>query len=235
MRFKDKVCLVTGGGSGIGRATCLRFASEGGAVVVADRDPAKGAETVRLIEAAGGKAAFQPVDIGIEAQIKAAVDATIRDHGRVDVLVNDAAMMTFTPIVDLATEDWDRVLNVNLLLGESVLGAPLGRSFVGLAGVGGAIWPAVLVYLGVLALIAVVTTVSRRVLAVPRPDGTPAPTGVLRALSFLPYVTVVFAAFVPLAAAVYILTSTTWTVVERWILRRVLDPERRGAQPSTSH
>jgi YidC/Oxa1 family membrane protein insertase len=60
----------------------------------------------------------------------------------------------------------------------------------------------------------------------------------LRALSFLPYVTVVFAAFVPLAAAVYILTSTTWTVAERWTLRRLLDPERRAGgrtRPTTSH
>jgi YidC/Oxa1 family membrane protein insertase len=61
----------------------------------------------------------------------------------------------------------------------------------------------------------------------------------LRTLSFLPYVTVVFAAFVPLAAAVYILTTTTWTVLERSTLRRLLDPERRrstgGSQPSISH
>ena len=125
--------------------------------------------------------------------------------------------------------------HANALLGESVLGAPLGTSFVALAGVGTSVWPAVLVYVGVLALIAAVTTVSRRVLALPRAEGTPEPTGMVRALSFLPYVTVVFAAFVPLAAAVYILTSTAWTVAERFVLRRVLDPQRRGAQPSTSH
>ena len=125
--------------------------------------------------------------------------------------------------------------HANALLGESVLGAPLGTSFVALAGIGTSVWPAVLVYVGVLALIAAVTTVSRRVLALPRAEGTPEPTGMVRALSFLPYVTVVFAAFVPLAAAVYILTSTAWTVAERFVLRRVLDPQRRGAQPSTSH
>ncbi|MDN4615071.1 membrane protein insertase YidC [Leifsonia sp. F6_8S_P_1B] len=134
----------------------------------------------------------------------------------------------------------------NALLDERAFGAPLGTSFVGLTGAGPQVWPAIVVYLVVLALIAAVTTVSRKVLALPQqpaPGGpgtaaTP-PAGMLRALSFLPYVTVVFAAFVPLAAAVYILTSTTWTVLERSTLRRLLDPERRrpteGGQPSISH
>lgn len=116
--------------------------------------------------------------------------------------------------------------HANALLGEHVFGAPLGTSFVGLTSAGAAVWPAMLVYLGVLALIAVVTTVSRRVLTLPQPAGQQSGTGLIRALSFLPYVTVVFAAFVPLAAAVYILTSTAWTVAERFTLRRLLDPER---------
>jgi YidC/Oxa1 family membrane protein insertase len=122
----------------------------------------------------------------------------------------------------------------NALLGEHVFGAPLGTSFVGLTG-SASVWPGFWVYAAVLILIAVVTTVSRRVLALPQPDGAAAPTGALRALSFLPYVTVVFAAFVPLAAAVYILTSTAWTVVERATLRRLLDPERGRPAPSPSH
>ncbi|WP_349862731.1 YidC/Oxa1 family membrane protein insertase [Leifsonia sp. WHRI 6310E] len=128
--------------------------------------------------------------------------------------------------------------HANELLGERAFGAPLGTSFVGLTGAG-PVWPAIAVYLGVLLLIAVVTTVSRRVLALPQAEGSASPTGMVRALSFLPYVTVVFAAFVPLAAAVYILTSTTWTVAERWLLRRLLDPARKGpagtARPSPSH
>jgi YidC/Oxa1 family membrane protein insertase len=126
--------------------------------------------------------------------------------------------------------------HANGLLGEHAFGAPLGSSFVGLTGAGTGVWPAMLVYLGVLALIAVVTTISRRVLTLPQPEGSSTPGGMLRALSFLPYVTVVFAAFVPLAAAVYILTSSTWTVAERWTLRRVLDPKRRAdgrARPTT--
>ncbi|WP_345764322.1 YidC/Oxa1 family membrane protein insertase [Diaminobutyricibacter sp. McL0608] len=115
--------------------------------------------------------------------------------------------------------------HANALLAEQVIGAPLGTSFVGLAGAVGSVWPSILVYLVVLVLIAAVTTVSRRVLALPQPAGA-MPNGLVKALSFLPYVTVVFAAFVPLAAAVYILTSTAWTVAERFTLRRMLDPER---------
>lgn len=128
--------------------------------------------------------------------------------------------------------------HANDLLGERAFGAPLGTSFVGLTGAS-PVWPAMAVYLAVLALIAVVTTISRRVLALPQPEGGAVPNGMVKALSFLPYVTVVFAAFVPLAAAVYILTSTAWTVAERWTLRRLLDPARKGPEgrttPSTSH
>ena len=116
--------------------------------------------------------------------------------------------------------------HANALLAERVLGAPLGTSFVGLAGAVGSVWPSILVHLVVLVLIAAVTTVSRRVLALPQPAGATPPNGLVKTLSFLPYVTVVFAAFVPLAAAVYILTSTAWTVAERFTLRRMLDPER---------
>lgn len=129
--------------------------------------------------------------------------------------------------------------HANTLLSEHAFGAPLGTSFVGLTGAGAGVWPAMLVYLVTLALIAGVTTVSRRVLALPQAPGAPEPTGIVRALSFLPYITVVFAAFVPLAAAVYILTSTAWTVAERFILRRLLDPGRNAPtgtiEPSPSH
>ncbi len=123
--------------------------------------------------------------------------------------------------------------HANALLAQQVLGAPLGTSFVGLAGAVGSVWPSIVVYLIVLVLIAAVTTLSRRVLAVPQPGGT-APSGFAKVLSFLPYVTVMFAAFVPLAAAVYILTSTAWTVAERYTLRRILDPARGArSRPAT--
>ena len=114
MRFSDKVCLVTGAGSGIGRATAVRFASEGGLVVVIDRDDIGGNATVDLILKANGKAIFSKCDVGIEEDIKAAVDLSISTWQRIDVLVNNAAMMTFKKITDLSTEEWDMVMRVNL-------------------------------------------------------------------------------------------------------------------------
>ena len=114
MRFTDKVCLVTGGGSGIGQATCERFAREGGKVVVVDLKEEHGRKTLQAIEAAGGQAIFAEADVGKPNEIKASIDAAVSKWGRLDVVVNDAAMMTFKPIVDLPDEDWDRVLGVNL-------------------------------------------------------------------------------------------------------------------------
>ncbi len=113
MRFSDKVCLVTGGGSGIGRAAAERLASEGGRIVVADIDEAGGQETVRRI-AAHGEAIFVHADVGDGGDVRRAVDRAVGWHGRLDVVVNDAGMMTFDPVVRLSEDDWDRVLRVNL-------------------------------------------------------------------------------------------------------------------------
>ncbi len=114
MRFTNKVCLVTGAGSGIGRATALRFASEGGQVVVIDRDEKGGQETVDIITKNNGTAIFSKCDVGNEDEIKASVDLAIATWKKIDVLVNNAAMMTFKKIVDLTTEEWDMVMRVNL-------------------------------------------------------------------------------------------------------------------------
>lgn len=114
MRFTDKICLVTGGGSGIGQAACKRFASEGGKVVVVDLNDDHGNETVQDIEKAGGEAIFAKADVSNSAEVQAAIKAAVDKWGRIDVIVNDAAMMTFKPIVELAEEDWDHVLAVNL-------------------------------------------------------------------------------------------------------------------------
>lgn len=114
MRFANKTCIVTGGGSGIGRATCLQMAAEGGRVVVADLqlDPAQA--TVDAIKAAGGTAIAAKVDVGNSTQVQAVVATALSTYGRLDVIVNDAAMMTFTPIVDIAEADFFHVVTTNL-------------------------------------------------------------------------------------------------------------------------
>jgi NAD(P)-dependent dehydrogenase (short-subunit alcohol dehydrogenase family) len=114
MRFSDKVCLVTGAGSGIGRATAIRFAFEGGKVVVIDRDADGGNETVSMIKNNKGEAIFSLCDVGNEDQIKASVQLAIDTWKRIDVMVNNAAMMTFKKITEITTEEWDKVMAVNL-------------------------------------------------------------------------------------------------------------------------
>jgi glucose 1-dehydrogenase len=114
MRFQDKVCIVTGGGSGIGRATCERFAREGGRVLVVDLNEAHGNDTVKVITDAGGTAAFAKADVGKSAEVQAAVKAAVDRWSRIDILVNNAAMMTFKRLVELEEEEWDHVLAVNL-------------------------------------------------------------------------------------------------------------------------
>ena len=114
MRFNEKTCIVTGGGSGIGRATCLRMASEGGRVVVADLNPDAAKATAADITAASGQAIAVAVDVGNPARVQAVIAAAVAAYGAIHVIVNDAAMMTYTPIVDIADADFFRVITTNL-------------------------------------------------------------------------------------------------------------------------
>jgi glucose 1-dehydrogenase len=114
MRFQDKICLVTGGTSGIGRATCLQLAAEGAVVVVLGRDAAEGREVVRHIKKAGGRARFLRCDLARPGSIRAAISQLQQREGRLDVLVSNAAMMTFEPIVELPVAKWDALMQVNL-------------------------------------------------------------------------------------------------------------------------
>jgi len=114
MRFRDKVCVVTGAGSGIGKASARRFAHEGGKVLIADLNEKNGCATAAEITAENGDALFSRCDVSSATDVEAAVRAAVDKWHHVDVVVNDAAMMTFKPIVELDDKDWDRVLAVNL-------------------------------------------------------------------------------------------------------------------------
>jgi glucose 1-dehydrogenase len=113
-RFQDKVCLVTGAGSGIGRAAAKRFASEGGKVIITDLNEQHGKQAFQEIVQAGGEAIFVKTDVSNSSEVQAAVDAGVKRWGRIDVVVNDAAVMTFKPIIELSEDEWDKVQNVNL-------------------------------------------------------------------------------------------------------------------------
>ena len=114
MRFSNRICMVSGAGSGIGKAVATQMAREGGKVTVIDLNEQHGNQTVQEITAAKGEAIFAKCDVGSAPAIQAAVRATVDKWQKIDVVVNDAAMMTFKPIADLPDDDWDKVLNVNL-------------------------------------------------------------------------------------------------------------------------
>src|SRR5260370_2353930 len=94
---QGKIALVTGGGSGIGRATALKLAKEGAKVMVADYVPEGGERTVRMIEEAGGEASFVAADVSVTKQVKAMVAKTIASYGRIDCAFNTARIQPTTP------------------------------------------------------------------------------------------------------------------------------------------
>lgn len=113
-RFAGKVCLVTGGGSGIGKAVCKAFALEDAKTIIVDIDAEKGKATEQEITTAGGIAQFVMADVSHSPDVQTAVNTAVAMWGRIDVLVNNAGIMTFDKIIDLDDDDWDRVLQVNL-------------------------------------------------------------------------------------------------------------------------
>jgi NAD(P)-dependent dehydrogenase (short-subunit alcohol dehydrogenase family) len=112
--FAGKVALVTGGGSGMGRAMALEFARTGAAVAVAGRRPEPLAETVGLIEQAGGKALAVPTDVRDPEQVDAMVATTVERLGRVDALVNNAAGNFVVKAEDLSPNGWRAVVSIVL-------------------------------------------------------------------------------------------------------------------------
>jgi 3-oxoacyl-[acyl-carrier protein] reductase len=120
MRMNDKVALVTGGASGIGRATALRFDEEGAKVVICDVNQAVGQETIQLL---GAQASFYKVDVANRTDVQAWIDAVVTKYGRIDVLVNNAGILRDGQLIKLkdgqlvgqmSETDFDLVISVNL-------------------------------------------------------------------------------------------------------------------------
>ena len=111
---EGKVVLVTGGNSGIGKATAMRFAQEGARVVIAARRVDEGMQTVEEIGNLGGEAIFVQTDVAQAADVKAVVDKTVATYGRLDYAFNNAGVGRGGLLHECSEEDWDLVLDINL-------------------------------------------------------------------------------------------------------------------------
>ena len=114
--LKEKVAVITGAGSGVGRASALRFAEEGAAVVCADIDLDRAKETVALVEASGGKAVAERCDVAQDADVGAVIDSAVGHFGRLDIMFNNVGIPTprlGMSFEDHSVEDFERLTSVN--------------------------------------------------------------------------------------------------------------------------
>ncbi|MDX1431754.1 MAG: SDR family oxidoreductase [Gammaproteobacteria bacterium] len=137
MTVANKVTIITGAAQGIGLACAQRFAGDGAKVVLADINSEKGEAAAESIRSDGGEAMFVECDVGDKAQVVSLVEKTVARHGRLDVMISNAAVLHIADILELEEEDYDRVLRINLK-GYFLAGQAAARQMVS-QGDGGAI------------------------------------------------------------------------------------------------
>jgi 3-oxoacyl-[acyl-carrier protein] reductase len=126
-RLKNKVAIVTGSSSGIGKAIALRFGAEGAKVVVTSRRMALCEQTVLQIVKAGGEAWAIQTDVADERQVERLIDETVKHYGRLDILVNNAGVVAGGRLAETTTKSFGEVMNVNLRARSSVAGPDSNR------------------------------------------------------------------------------------------------------------
>ncbi len=129
MRLKNKVAIITGAGCGIGKQTALTFAQEGASILAADINRESGQKVADEITSAGGRAIFQKANVASVTGVEQMIAATLKEFGRIDILINNAGIVMDARLVKMAVEQWDRVLDVNLK-GVFLCGQAVARTLI---------------------------------------------------------------------------------------------------------
>lgn len=115
MKLSNKVALITGSGSGMGRASAILFCQEGARISIVDVDRKGGEQTVELVKQKGGDAIFIQADVSKASDVERMIKATVDTYGRLDILFNNAGIpMSFTPVEEVKEELWDKIININI-------------------------------------------------------------------------------------------------------------------------